>query len=298
MGDAAPIVCWGEILWDEFPDGSCLGGAPSNVAYHLGRLGSPVSMVSRVGNDAAGRRAIDLLAAAGVDVRAIQIDPSRPTGSVSVTVESGEPRYTLRPDCAWEAIAVDAGARRAVRAAAAICFGSLSQRTERGRDSLQSALSLAAPTCLRVFDPNLRPGHDDAGWVRAGLLTADVVKLSESELTAARAWLSLDLDQLAARLIAITRGAGGCRLVTPIQSVEHAGFPAAPGGDNVGAGDAFLAALVHLALREAPLARIAELANRYAAHVASRRGATPAIPPDLVAALQEGGAVRDARDGG
>ena len=31
------VVIWGELLWDRFPDGDKLGGAPANVAWHLGQ---------------------------------------------------------------------------------------------------------------------------------------------------------------------------------------------------------------------------------------------------------------------
>ena len=29
------VVCFGEALWDNFPDYKEIGGAPLNVAYHL-----------------------------------------------------------------------------------------------------------------------------------------------------------------------------------------------------------------------------------------------------------------------
>ena len=48
--------------------------------------------------------------------------------------------------------------------------------------------------------------------------------------------------------------------------------------DTVGAGDAFAAALLYHLLRGASLRRTAAAANRYAAYVATQRGATPAVP--------------------
>ena len=78
------MVCWGEILWDRFPDGPRLGGAPANVAYHLGVLGRPVALISRVGDDDDGRTALAALAARGVDVAPVAVDRERPTGSVEV----------------------------------------------------------------------------------------------------------------------------------------------------------------------------------------------------------------------
>src|SRR6476659_5490908 len=100
------VIVWGELLWDRFPDGAQLGGAPANVAWHLAQLGTPVALVSRVGDDGDRRRAIEMMAARGVDTTLVQIDRERATGEVTVTVEDGEPRYRLVPARAWERIAM------------------------------------------------------------------------------------------------------------------------------------------------------------------------------------------------
>ena len=49
------IICFGEILWDLFPDGKKLGGAPFNVASSLKNLGADVEFISRIGNDSLGK---------------------------------------------------------------------------------------------------------------------------------------------------------------------------------------------------------------------------------------------------
>ena len=97
------VVIWGEVLWDRFPDGDRLGGAPANVAWHLGLAGGWARLISRVGDDHAGRTAIAQLSNA-CDPELVQIDPERGTGEVLVAIESGEPRYTLVPGRAWERI--------------------------------------------------------------------------------------------------------------------------------------------------------------------------------------------------
>ena len=56
MAEGKRPVLFGEVLHDCFPDGSrVLGGAPLNVAWHLRALGLDPYLVSRVGDDAAGR---------------------------------------------------------------------------------------------------------------------------------------------------------------------------------------------------------------------------------------------------
>ena len=48
------IICFGEVLWDHFPDGKKLGGAPFNVTNSLKNFGADVDFISRVGDDNLG----------------------------------------------------------------------------------------------------------------------------------------------------------------------------------------------------------------------------------------------------
>lgn len=288
------FVCWGEVLWDLFPEGRLLGGAPANVAYHLAQLGERVSLVSRVGDDSLGHEARSALADHGVDVSAVLVDPDRPTGRVEVVFEvddSGarEPRYHLIDGCAWEHIEVGDATERILRDAVAFCFGTLSQRTSRA--GFEHALSLLPADCVRVCDLNLRPREIDFEFLRVALAAADVVKLNEREadVIAARAgiadvpaWL---FEHMRVEVVALTRGAAGCVLIRGTEIATHPGFPAGTEGDNVGAGDGFTAVLARMLVAGRPLAAIAEEGNRYGAYVASQRGATPEIPESLRAAM-------------
>ena len=57
-----------------------VGGAESNVAMHLVRLGVPSSWVSAVGDDSFGLAVLDTVGGFGVDVSQVRIDATRPTG--------------------------------------------------------------------------------------------------------------------------------------------------------------------------------------------------------------------------
>ncbi len=57
-----------------------IGGAESNVACHLAAAGHRAAWVSALGDDALGRRVRRDIAAHGVDVSAVTMDPSAPTG--------------------------------------------------------------------------------------------------------------------------------------------------------------------------------------------------------------------------
>lgn len=57
-----------------------VGGAETNVAGYLARLGHHALWVGRVGDDPFGRLVVRHVAEAGVDVRAVHVDPDAPTG--------------------------------------------------------------------------------------------------------------------------------------------------------------------------------------------------------------------------
>ena len=75
------VLVWGEVLWDRFPDGAQLGGAPANVAWHLGQAGAWAQLVSRVGDDEWGHKAMAQLSQL-VDINLLQVDQERATGEV------------------------------------------------------------------------------------------------------------------------------------------------------------------------------------------------------------------------
>ena len=240
------VVIWGELLWDRFPTGEKLGGAPANVAWHLAQAGGWAQLVTRVGDDADGRRAIAQLEGL-VDTSLIQIDPDRATGEVTIQVEHGEPRYTLHPGRAWERIACTDAVEEAIREAGVFVYGTLAQRTAEGFAQWQRAIEAAQVRALKVYDANLRPNDQASHAIGRALEHADLVKLNDREVAQLRALLGWDdpVAQLRAarpRIIVVTHGAAGSTIY-PLDAapIEIPAMQAAPGGDNVGCGDAYLA---------------------------------------------------------
>ena len=281
------MLCLGEVLWDAVPDGLRLGGAPLNVAYHLARLGHPVGVVSRVGDDDLGREARRRLAAGGVEAGHLQTDGQLPTGFVAVTLDAdGVPSYEIAGPSAWDAIDATPEAVAAARTSAAVVFGSLAQRDARSGRAVQ-ALVAAAP--LAVFDVNLRPPFADRAIVERSLVAADVAKLSDDELgtlgrwfgtpDAGRAGAEALAQRFGLRAVCLTRGADGAAVWNDGDWTEHGGHPVTV-RDTVGAGDAFLAGLLSGWLRGLDDPAALDGACRLGGFVASQAGATPAHTPD------------------
>lgn len=293
MSSDQAVIIWGELLWDMFPDGARLGGAPANVAWHLAQADGWARLVTRVGDDEPGRRASALLDEL-VDTSLVQIDPERATGEVQVAIDArGDASYRLVPGRAWERIACSPEAAEAIAEAGVIVFGTLAQRTPEGLAGWQAAM--AGARCLKVCDVNLRktesPEAEERIAVLAALEVADVVKVNDRELAAlgARFGWRDPLGELRRRprVVALTHGAAGSTLFGERGAVEIAGVPAAPGGDTVGCGDAFLAILVHGMTLGWDLRASGRAAARWAAAVAESRGATPRFEPERIADLLE-----------
>ena len=289
------VVIWGELLWDRFPPergGTQLGGAPANVAWHLAQAGGWAQLVTRVGDDDDGRRAVAVLDEL-VDTSLIQVDPERATGEVTVELEGSEPRYTLHAGRAWERIACTAAVIEAIRDAGVFVYGTLSQRTADGIAEWRRAVDAAQVRALKVYDANLRPNDRATHTVAEALDHADVIKLNDREVGQLRALLGwadpvATLRAQRPRIVVVTHGADGST-IHPLDgpAIEIPGVHAAAGGDNVGCGDAYLALLVFGMTSGWDLAASGRVASRWAAAVAEVRGATPRFADARIADLLE-----------
>ena len=294
------VVGLGELIWDMFPEGRRLGGAPSNFAYVSRLLGNDAAVASRVGRDALGREAVERLGRAGLPTEHLQRDGEHPTGTVGVRIgANGEPRFNVNENSAWDYLEWTPEWGRLAERAAVVCFGTLGQRRPDARATITRFLEATSTDALRLFDVNLRHSFFTPDMLARSLRLSNVVKLNAEELSSAASMLSLRasgevemarelLELFGLRLVAVTRGASGSLLVAREESDEHPGFRAEQVADTIGCGDAFAAALAHCLRREAPLPLSNKIANRVGAWLATHTGATPEADPATVARLLEG----------
>ncbi len=286
MPTSFTVVGIGELLWDVLPTGRQLGGAPANVAYHSNVLGDRGSVLSRIGDDALGDDALNVLRRRGVDVSRVQRDDDAPTGTVAVSLDrGGQPTFVIAERVAWDQMAWTNDWRAVAAMADAVCFGTLAQRAPTSRNAIRSFLGAVPDACLIVFDVNLRQSFYDAGIIRASLQLSDVCKLNEqelpivAELLGVRVTDALDtarriIDAFGLRCMAVTRGGRGSVLMTQDDAVDHPGF-AVTVRDTVGAGDAFAAGLIHGLLHRKSLFETSRIAAERGAWVAASAGAMP-----------------------
>ena len=277
----AKAVVFGEILFDVFTDGECLGGAPLNCGWYLRQFGIEVQMVSAIGKDQRGQQAEQLMRKAGINLELVaKRDES--TGFVTVKLSNGEPDFTIHEAVAWDHIELD-GSEPA--AADLLYFGSLAQRTKVNRDTLKQLLGDGATH--RLFDVNLRQHYYSAEILRDGLEAVSLLKCNQEEWEVIKEVADVNepaelAERFGIEAIVITLGAKGAELHQGKQIVR-AQSKASKVVDTVGAGDAVAAVLGAALVKEKDLAKALEVAMEVGAFVVGQRGAQAELPNELKA---------------
>ncbi|GIT97901.1 carbohydrate kinase [Sulfurovum sp. TSL1] len=279
MSDPTKLLIFGEVLFDCFPTGErILGGAPFNVAWHLQAFGDTPRLISRVGDDALGKKILSTMETWGLSLSGIQIDPIHQTGRVDVKFVHDEPHYTITPDSAYDFI--DAHTIDREFDSGILYHGTLGLRNEVSRNALSG---LTQDSGLSIFlDVNLRTPWWKKEEVYQWIKKAHWVKLNEEELRLLD-FTSSDIDKAMADLqmkfgieqLILTRGKEGATVRTrdgqlyhkTPESVEHI-------TDTVGAGDAFSAMYIHGLMSGWSIPDTLSIAQRFAGKVLGLRGAT------------------------
>jgi fructokinase len=281
------ILSIGEVLWDVFGDAEHLGGAALNFAAHARILEHSVSLISAVGDDPRGRRALEKMEAMRLPTRFVSQIKDHPTGIVTVTLDaSRQPRFTIHRPAAYDFPDLSAGDMSALCACLPdwIYFGTLFQMSPAAKAVTLKVIE-SNPEARRLYDVNLRENCYEASLVNELMSLATAVKLNDEEVDTIQSMFHwsyrslMDFCRGAARrfgweAVCVTRGEEGCVLWLDGQYVEAEGYDVRV-ADTVGAGDAFAAAFVHGMKCGWRPGEIADFANRVGALVASRPGGTP-----------------------
>ena len=267
------VVCAGHVNWDvtlrldrlPVPDGESRvrgrhesgGGSAANVAVALVALERAASLVGSVGDDTTGRRALDTLGEAGVDVTPVHTAPGETArkyllvdaaGEVSV-IDDGGVNEAVGPEDVDPAWLDDAD--------------HLHLTGQRPATAARLA-ALAAERDVPVsFDPGRRLDRRD---YTATLAHTDLLFLNDREADA------VTRDALPDGCVVLTKhGERGATLVGPNGRLEHPGVDL-PAVDATGAGDAFAAGFLAASLDGADDERALAVANACGALAATTEG--------------------------
>jgi ribokinase len=243
------------------------GGKGANQAVAAARLGAEVAFVGRVGDDDAGRRLRDGLAAEGVDVTHVRVDANAPTGVALIAVDrAGENTIVVSSGANARVSAADVEEARDVLANAAVTL----VQHEVPEDAVAAAIAAAGGTVV------LNPAP-----ARPIVAPVDVLVPNRGELEAlvGRAGDPVELARSldAARAVVVTLGSEGVAVIEGSR-VERIPAPRVDAVDTTGAGDAFCGALAQALDAGADLVEAARWAVRAAAASVTKPGAQGGLP--------------------
>ena len=297
-----------EALFDCLPEGRKLGGAPANFAYHVSQFGLNGCAISAIGADELGDEIVDKFTAIRDSLSTFNFQLStvdQPTGTVKVTLDDkGVPQYEICLGVAWDNIPLTNSMLEVAHQAQAACFGSLAQRSQTSRETIQAILDAMPEDALKVFDINLRQSWYTAEVIAESLQRANVLKINDEELDVVATMLlgeptvpgkliAEDADktrricrELIARyeldMLILTCGAIGSYVFTASKE-SYVATPKVQVADTVGAGDSFTATFVAQLLLGKTIREAHEKAVAVSAYVCTQRGAMPILPEELKA---------------
>ena len=283
------IVGMGEVLWDVLPEGKKIGGAPANFAYHVSQFGFDSRVVSAIGNDELGDEILKVFEEKQLKHRLQTVN--YPTGTVQVTLDdNGIPCYDIKEGVAWDNIPFTDDLKRLALSTRAVCFGSLAQRNEVSRTSINRFLDTMpdGEGQLKIFDINLRQGFFTKDIIRDSCQRCNVLKINDEELVTIsrlfgypgidlqdKCWILLAKYNL--KMLILTCGTNGSYVFTP-GVISFQETPKVPVADTVGAGDSFTATFTAALLKGKSVPEAHKLAVEVSAYVCTQSGAMPELP--------------------
>jgi 2-dehydro-3-deoxygluconokinase len=299
------VVCLGESMVMLVPQGTgrlvdghafsaAVGGAESNVACYLARLGVDAAWMSRVGDDSFGRLVLDTVSGAGVDTSRVEVDPQRLTGCYVKEPDGVSTRVRYyRENSAASAMSPELAQAAGLGSAAVVHLSGITAALSPGCQELMTALTSAPRGDTQVsFDVNWRPvlwAGGNGPEVTAHLARrADLVFVGRDEAHAL--WGLEDTEGIAAYLghppaLVVKDAEHGATLV------DRAGTTWVPSlrvdvVEPVGAGDAFAAGFIAGTLAGLPAKQRLRLGHAVAACALSTPHDLGTLPdPDVLSAL-------------
>lgn len=250
-----------------------IGGADSNVAIALARLGHEAGWFSKLGNDEFGRYIQNTIRGEGVDVSRVRFTNEANTGLLFKERFSGEnPNvYYYRKESAASKLSIEDLDSEYIKKAKIIHITGITPALSKSvRDLVFEVLKIAKENHVTIsFDPNIRLKLWTLEEAKPVLL--EIAKMSdiifpgkeEGEMLLGisnEKEIASKFIEMGCKIAAVKLGENGCYIADKDNEVYVEGYKVNP-IDTVGAGDGFTAGFLSGILRNLSLKECGQLGN-------------------------------------
>lgn len=282
------VVSFGEVLWDLLPKGAVLGGAPFNLAFRVNSLGNKGIILSKLGKDNYGDKALLQIKQFKMNTDFIQIDNNYPTGTVNIFFdENKEPDYDIITNVAYDFINPEDSLFNLLEKADCFCFGLLAQRNPVSKDTIDKMLNEFKGPYI-FLDINLRKNCYTKENIISSLKKANIIKFNEEEVKIIAKYfdktdlsipdfIDFVIETNNLKYCILTLGDKGAYTVSDTRERVYLPAYSIKLEDPCGSGDAFSAGFIHSILNGKSLFESCRLGNALGSIVANQKGATQLI---------------------
>ena len=274
-------IVFGEIIYDIYNNITQLGGAPLNYSWYLSQFGVKALLISSVGQDLLGEKALEQLNSTKLISPAITMRDSK-TGTAEIIGTTKDPDFIINKDVAWDKINLPLNIEK--YKTQAIYFGTLSQRTKYNQNTLEELLG-SKPNTYKMFDLNLRKNYYNKRIIEYSLNQATFVKMNQNEFKLIRKLFNISSPDELLHIyhldtILITNGRKKVNLINRKTALTIVP-PKSNAIDTIGAGDAFFATFTAGLLKNLELEYILSKSCEIASYVTEHKGAILHLPASL-----------------
>ncbi|WP_053219933.1 sugar kinase [Virgibacillus senegalensis] len=268
-----------------------VGGAESNLAIALTRLGHQTGWISRLGDDEFGLFVRNFIRGEGVDTSNVSFDEEAPTAVFfKEKLTGGDPKiYYYRKLSAASRLSPDDLDEDYLKQASYLHVTGITPALSKTcKQTVLEAIRMAKANGLKVvFDPNLRlklwSEQEAAKTLMEIAAVSDIVLpgIDEGELMTGykeEKQIAAALLDNGSKLVVIKLGAEGAYYATSSESDYVKGYKVDRIIDTVGAGDGFAAGFLSGQLRGWSLANSVKLGNRIGAYALTVAGDVEGYP--------------------
>jgi ribokinase len=265
------------------------GGKGANQAVAAAKLGTPTTLIGRLGTDAFGQQLRTFLTAQGVDLALVTDTAGTHTGTAIITVAEADNTIVVVPGANALATPEDVAVPRLVKGDIAVSqfeipLPTISAFFRRARAA--GATTILNPAPAAMFGPELLDLVDIlvVNETELGFLTN--TELRDTDATDRFVEASQSLPAAANRTICVTLGKRGVLALIGGEASMIAGRTV-KAVDTTGAGDCFVGALAAQLAGGTSLRDALDYANAAASICVQRMGAAPSMPTTAeIAALR------------